>query len=198
MLISGLQTEIVSAELLSSGVKLKFAGATVDLPAKAPDLAASVLKLTLSAPPKVQPYILAPGRDGYITAKPESCEFETKPGMIVRRESRDGRVYLAHWTRAIDVPSWKVHVPRDGRYEVEVIYSAAEASRNVLFTITMRGPTMGMVKGTVEPTAEASRRLKVSNMQLEEGNHILYVQPENKAGQPAMELEAVILHRAGD
>ena len=180
------------------GAKLKFAGEVVELPAEAPDATASVLKLTLKGPAKAEPYILAPDQDGRITAGPESCEFRTKPGMIVRRENRDGRVYLSHWTRAIDVPTWKVSVPRDGRYQVEVVYSAAEASRNVLFTITMKGPTMGMVKGTVEPTGGASRRVKVSTMELEAGNHLLYVQPENKAGQPAMELEAVILYRVGD
>jgi alpha-L-fucosidase len=196
--VAGLQTEVVSAELLATGATLRFTGTTVELPAAAPAVAANVLKLTLKGPAKVQPYVLSPDQDGYITARPESCEFQTKPGMIVRRENRNDRVYLSHWTRAIDVPTWKVFVPRDGRYQVEVVYSAAEVSRNVLFTITMKGPTMGMVKGTVEPTAGASRRVKVSNMELEAGNHLLYVQPENKAGQPAMELEAVILHRIGD
>jgi alpha-L-fucosidase len=196
--VTGLQTEIESAVLLATGAKLKFAGAVVELPAAAPDATASVLKLTLKGPAKVEPYILSPDQDGRITARPESCEFRTKPGMIVRRENRDGRVYLSRWTRAIDVPTWKVSLPRDGRYQVEVVYSAAEASRNVLFTITMKGPTMGVVKGTVEPTGGASRRVKVSTMELEAGNHLLYVQPENKAGQTAMELEAVILYRVGD
>ena len=35
-------------------------------------------------------------------------------------------------------------------------------------------------------------------MELEAGSHMLLVQPENKAGQQAMELEAVILRRVGD
>lgn len=196
--IEGLQTAIVSAELLATGTPLKIAGATVELPAAAPQAAASVLKLALRGPAKVQPFILHPGPDGFITARPESCEVEARPGIVVRRDNREGRVYLSNWTRPIDVPTWKVSVPRDGRYEVEVIYSASEISKGVLFTITMRGPTMGMVKGTVEPTAGASRRFRISNMQLEAGNHILYVQPENKPGQQAMELEAVILHRIGD
>lgn len=196
--VPDLQNKIMSAELMGTDVKLTSSGASIELPRVAPHQAASVVKLTLDGPPKVRPYIIRPDKDGWITAPTESCEFDTRPGMTVRREDRRGSVFLSHWTRAIDVPTWKVFVPQDGRYSVEVVYRAGEASKGVLFTITMKGPTMGMVKGTVEPTGGVSRRHGVSNMVLEAGNHMLLVQPENKAGQVAMELEAVILRRAGE
>ncbi len=196
--VPGLQNEIVSAQLLGSDTKLTKSGATIELPASAPHGAASVIRLTLKGAPIVQPYVIGPGEDGWIIAPAEACEFQTRPGMVVRKDNRAGRVYLSHWTRAIDVPAWKVFVPRDGRYKVEIVYTASEASKGVLFTVTMKGPTMGIVKGTVEPTGGASRRLPVSDMELEAGNHLLLVQPENKAGQPAMELEAVRLRRIGD
>lgn len=196
--VPGLQNEIVSAELLGGGGKLAVTGATIDLPAAAPFAAASVVKVILDGPPEFQPYLLRPDQDGWIAARAESCEFESRPGMVIRRENRAGHVFLSHWTRAIDVPAWKVVVPKDGRYRVEILYSAGEASKDVLFTVTMKGPTMGMVKGTVESTGGAGRRFPVSDMELEAGNYMLLVQPENKADQPAMELEAVFLRRIGD
>jgi len=196
--VPDLQNKIVSAELLGTGTKLTTSGSTIELPRTAPHQVASVVKLTLDGPPKLRPYLIQPDRDGWITAAAESCEFDSRPGMTVRREDRAGSVFLSHWTRAIDVPTWKVFVPQDGRYSVDVVYRAGEASKGVLFTITMKGPTMGMVKGTVEPTGGVSRRQVVSNMVLEAGNHMLLVQPENKPGQIAMELEAVILRRTGE
>ena len=196
--VPDLQNKIVSAELLGTGMKLAVSGSTIELPMAAPHQAASVVKLTLDGSPKLRPYLIQPDQDGWITAPAESCEFDTRPGITVRREDRAGRVFLSHWTRAIDVPTWRVYVPQDGRYSVDVVYRAGEASKGVLFTITMKGPTMGMVKGTVEPTGGVSRRQVVSNMVLEAGNHMLLVQPENKPGQIAMELEAVILRRTGE
>lgn len=196
--IPELQNEIVSAELVGRSGKLMISGSTINLPPTAPHAAASVLKLTLREPAKALPYIVRPDQDGVITARAESCEFQTRPGMIARKDDRGGTAFLSHWTRAIDVPTWKVFVPQDGRYRVEVVYRAEESSKGVLFTITMKGATMGMVKGAVEPTGGASRRFSVSDMELEAGNQMLLLQPENKPGQTAMELEAVVLRRIGD
>lgn len=43
-----------------------------------------------------------------------------------------------------------------------------------------------------------SRRVRVSDMELDAGGYVLSVDPENRKGQPAMELEAVVLHRIGE
>lgn len=196
--ITGLQNEITGAELLNGKAGLKWSGTVVELPDISGGEAASVVKLSLSGPARVKPYIIGPDAGGIITAHAQSCEFETRPGRVIRKASREGRVFLSHWTRAIDVPTWKVQVPRDGRYAVEMVYRAGKESDGVLYTVTMKGPTMGVVKGTVRPTGSETRRFRTSDMELEAGYHMLFVQPENKPGQPAMELESVRLWRIGE
>jgi hypothetical protein len=147
----------------------------------------------LAAPPEW----LSPDRDGFITARAQDCAIQTRDKPVVRKDNRDGKVVLSNWTRATDVPTWTVRVPRDGRYIVEAVYSAGPESAGVVYTVVMRGSTVGMVKGIVESTGGDGRRVRVSDMELDAGDYILSVQPENRKGQPAMTLEAVILHRTG-
>ena len=196
--VPGLRNKIVSAEMLAGKQKLAVSGTTLDLPASGADPAATVIKLTLDGPPRAEPYVIQPDDNGVITATVAACEFETKAGQEVRKDDRNGRPILTHWTRAIDVPSWKVRVPRDGRYLVEMRYAANQMSAGVLYTVTMRGPTMGMVKGIVEATGAGGRQVRVSDTELEAGDYTVFIQPENKQGQPAMALEAVVLRRIGD
>ena len=145
----------------------------------------------LAAPPEW----LSPDRDGFITARAQGCSFQTPGKTVVRKDDRDGRVVLSNWTRATDVPTWKVRVPRNGRYLVEADYAAGPESAGVVYTVVMKGWTVGMVKGIVESTGGDSRRVRISDMELDAGDYVLSVHPENRKGQPAMTLEAVILHR---
>jgi hypothetical protein len=192
----------MSAELLATGSPLRWSRTDVitfvDLPDKAPDDVASVIKLTLKSAPLVQPYFIEPDEKGAITAGVESCEIESRPGQIAFKENSPGHVFLANWKRAIDVPTWKVTVPRDGRYSVELRYAAGLSSVGVVYTVTMKGQTVGMTKGIVESTGNLYKTLPAGEMQLDAGNYMLLVQPENRAGQTAMSLEKVILRRIGE
>lgn len=197
----GLRNEIVSASILGSKEVVKWSREgelQLALPARGPETAVNVVKLNLNGRPVATRYLIEPGPDGVITAPAESSEFETKAGQVIRKEIRNGRVMLSHWTRAIDVPSWKVHVPKEGRYRVEMVYSAGKESAGVPYTVTMRGATMGMVKGVVQDTGPGTKKLEVKDMVIEEGNYMLFVQPENKPGQPAMLLERILLRRIGE
>ena len=200
--VPGLAAEIVSAQLLATGSPLRWSrsGDTtfVDLPDKPPDEVASVIKLSLKSPPLVQPYFIEPDEKGVITAGVESCEIEARSGKMAFKENSPGHVFLANWKRAVDVPTWKVRMPRAGRYSVEMRYAAGPSSAGVVYTVTMRGQTVGMTKGIVESTGNLYKTLPAGDMQLDAGNYMLLIQPENTAGQTAMSLERVILKRIGE
>jgi alpha-L-fucosidase len=202
--LPGLENQITSAQLLAGKGKLRWAREGTDtilsLPAHHSTSAATVLKLTLDSPPRAKPYVLEPAANGILTATAESCEIAAPPEQLVYTDSAQGHIFLSNWIRAIDVPTWKIRLPYDGRYKVEAVYAAGPSSAGVLYTVTVKGRTMGIVKGIVEATKDEKtfQVFPVGEMELEAGPQLLLVQPENKHGQVAMKLEAVTLRRVGD
>lgn len=133
-----------------------------------------------------------------IVATASTCSFGKRTGVEARLEKLHKSTVIGHWVKPLDVPFWTVQVPRIGRYAVEVVYAAAPASAGVVYTVTLQGESTGMTKGVVQATKKGRlQKFPVGDMELEPGRHRLYVQPENKPGQPAMELERIQLRYIG-
>ncbi|MGJ5816946.1 hypothetical protein [Paludibaculum fermentans] len=136
---------------------------------------------------------------GEIVAPASKCDFGGRTGVQAHLGKLDKSTVITNWVKAVDVPFWSVEVPRIGRYSVEVIYAASQASAGVRYTVTLQGYSTGMTKGVVEATKRGKLQLfQIGDMELEPGRHRLFVQPENKAGQPAMMLEQVRLRWIGN
>ncbi|QOY88554.1 hypothetical protein [Paludibaculum fermentans] len=139
------------------------------------------------------------GPSNEIVARAAACTFGPRAGVQARVEQHGKTTVIANWIQPLDVPYWTVDVPRIGRYAVELVYAAKPASAGVRFTVTLQGYSMGMTKGVVQATKdEKLETFRIGDMELEPGRHRLFVQPENKAGQPAMMLERVQLHWIGN
>lgn len=139
------------------------------------------------------------GLSNEIVAPAPACSFGSRPGVQARLEPLGKTSVIANWIRSLDVPYWNVEVPRLGRYAVEMIYAATPASAGVRFTVTLQGYSTGMTKGVVQATKDGQlETFRVGDMELEPGRHRLFIQPENKAGQPAMKLERVRLRWIGN
>ncbi|MBN9660893.1 MAG: hypothetical protein J0H49_22055 [Acidobacteria bacterium] len=134
-----------------------------------------------------------------IVATASTCSFGKRTGVEARLEKLHKSTVIGHWVKPLDVPFWTVQVPRIGRYAVEVVYAAKPVSAGVRFTVTLQGYSMGMTKGVVQATQdEKLETFRIGDIELEAGRHRLLVQPENKPGQPAMELERVQLRWIGN
>ncbi len=139
------------------------------------------------------------GPSNEIIARAAACNFGPRTGVQARVEQHGKSTVLANWIQPLDVPYWTVEVPRIGRYAVEMVYAARPASAGVRFTVTLQGYSMGMAKGVVQATKEEKlETFRIGDVELEPGRHRLFVQPENKAGQPAMMLERVQLRYIGN
>lgn len=204
LVVPGLTNQVVSAELLATKGKLQTkregSNVVVALPATAPDDVASVVKLTLDGPPKVTPFVIETDATDTLTAGVEASEIETQFEQQAKKENLLGHVYITNWKRGADVPTWKVKVNKPGRYGVSVSYAAGNASKDVPFTITMKGRTMGVANGVVKPTGNENvfKTAEVGDMVLDPGEYTLFIQADTKAGVSAMALERITLKRIGD
>lgn len=197
--VPGLKNLIHSARLLSdplSKLDRRRDGDDVILmlPAKAPDDVASVIELQLDGAPMVTPYRAKADLKGIFQLGVEAAEIETEFEQRAKKENLLGHVYLTRWTRAKDVPSWVIEVPKAGRYKIEITYGAGAASEGTPYAVEIG---KGIATGTVSRTANplVFRTFLVGNVGLTAGTHTVKVKASMKDGVAAMNLEKVTLSR---
>jgi hypothetical protein len=191
-----LRNLIGSAKLLVTGEALTTRrdgdDMLVKLPAKAPDEVVSVVALKLDGKPNVVPYFLRPDGDGVVTAGVESSEIETRFEQRAKKENFLGHVYLTNWTRADDVPSWNLSVPKGGRYRVEVSYAAGKESAGSDFAIAV-GQSNLAAKVRDHGGDNIFKAESVGEMALPQGEQTLRVKSNAKDGVNLMQLERIRL-----
>ena len=138
--VPGLKNVVNSASILGvPGSTLAFTregdDVVLSLPAQAPDEVATVIALQLDGAPVVLPYVIRPGEDGSIRLGVESSEIETRFEQRAKKENLLGHVFLTRWTRADDVPTWVLNVPKAGRYTVDVSYATPRAGTSYTVAI---------------------------------------------------------------
>ncbi len=195
--VPGLDNRVLAARLLgrpSDRLAVRRAGgdALVSLPEEAPDEVASVVALELDGAPAVRPYVIQPDAQGILRLGAESCEIETRFEQRAKKENFLGHVFLTHWIRSDDIPTWAVALPRAGRYRVEVTYGAAGASQGTEFAVVAG---TRQVAGTVANTQGAwvFKTFPVGEIELAAGEQALQVKANVRGGVPAMNLERVLL-----
>jgi len=164
----------------------------ITVPAEAPDPVASVVELTLDGVPVVGPFANGPGEKGVITLGVESCEIETKFGQRAKLENILGHVFLTKWERPDDVPTWKMKVPKAGRYKVDLVYGSGRRGEGTEYTVTAGA---NQLSGKVARGANSwvFKRHAVGEMSLAAGDQSLQVKMKTQNGVEAMTLEKVIL-----
>lgn len=194
--VPGLKNLVTNAHLMGRTEKLATRrdgdDILVALPPTAPDEVASVVVLQLDGAPQVTPYYLRPAPDGTIAAGVESCEIDTRFEQRAKKENILGHVYLSHWTRNDDVPTWTLMVPKAGRYKVAVRYASPRGSTGTEFSVVSG---TGQVSGKVQNTDGdlVFKRFEIGEISLGSGEQTLQVKPAAKGGVEAMRLEQVIL-----
>ncbi|MEO8025473.1 MAG: alpha-L-fucosidase [Bryobacteraceae bacterium] len=128
--LPGLKNTVTSAHLLadpSRNLSSRRDGEdlVISLPAEAPDEVASVVAVTLDGAPNVVPSAIRPDAKGVYSLGAEAAEIESKLGQRAGKENLLGHVYITHWSRKEDVPTWTIHVPAAGQYKVDVSYGSS-------------------------------------------------------------------------
>jgi len=167
----------------------------ITLPEVAPDDTASVIALQLDGTPQVKPYVEKPDGDGVLTLSAAAAEVESNLGQRLKTENIFGHVYFTRWTRPEDVPTWKVTIPKAGRYQVSLRYAAPRSSKDLPFLIKA-GDSILAGKTDVTGDPQVFQEFSVGAMPLKAGEQTLQIQSTAPSGAAAMNLEAVILKPA--
>jgi alpha-L-fucosidase len=190
--VPGLKNKVLSARLLANpAAKLAVApdgpDVLVSLPAEAPDEVASVVALALDGPPEVAPFVIRPAANGAITLGVESCEIASNFGQRAKKENALGHVFLTNWTRAQDIPTWTLAVPRAGRYRVEIAYG--NITKGVELTIAAGAAQLKHAAATTS-NGWVFKTFPAGEMELAAGEQTLEVKTDARG---AVNLEKVIL-----
>ena len=195
--VAGLQNIVHKAYLLADRNKSLSTARdgddiVVNLPAQAPDEIASVVALQLDGTPRAIPAFEKPGEDGSITLSAASAEIESSLGQRMKMENIFGHAYLTNWTRPGDVPTWKINIPKAGRYQISLRYAAQKSSGGLPFFLKA-GDVLLNGKTEVTGDAQVFREFSIGAMTLKSGEQPLLLQSTAPPGATAMNLEAIIL-----
>lgn len=195
--VAGLQNIVHKAYLLADrNTTLTTArdgdDVVINLPTQAPDEVASVIALQLDGTPRAIPAFEKPDENGVINLPAASAEIESSLGQRLKMENIFGHAYLTRWTRPEDVPTWKINIPKAGRYQVSLRYAAARSSAGLPFFLKS-GDVLLNGKTEVTGDAQVFREFAVGAMTLKAGEQSLHIQSTAPPGAAAMNLEAIVL-----
>ena len=78
-----------------------------------------------------------PSPDGSFRLTPEVA---TLHGTEIRVTEEHGQVFVGYWDKALEYPSWTIHVPAKGTYKVQVDYSTGNGP--TAFDVSIAGQTL--------------------------------------------------------
>ena len=195
--VPGLRNIVQSARLLADPtttlpVSHEDNDIVISLPKDAPNEVASVVVLTLDGAADPLPWSLRPDRHGVLRLGVESAEIETAFGQRARKDNVLGHVFLTEWTRSEDVPSWIVHVPHDGLYNVRISYAASHEMAGADFTVESGASKLS---GKVGDTGGdyVFKPMGVGQIELRAGEQTVRVKRTGRNGAEPMRLERMIL-----
>ena len=194
--LAGLENEVQSATAVGSGQALRV---IIENPESGPALMAiekpeaanpiaTVIKLTLDGPPKVDPsiYAVRPAADGSLTLTAGDA-FPT--GSIQYEADKN---CLGYWTDASSTVSFELQGVVAGRYTIEVTYACAPGSEGSIVAIEV-----GDVKTELKVNATADWvdfvTVPAGEIDLAEGAAQLVVRPTAKPGLAVMNLRSIRL-----
>jgi alpha-L-fucosidase len=123
LLVPGLENEVKSARLLANGGELEFektpSGVLIEVPEKALDPNATVIKLEIVGAPKVAKVFIQPGEDGSIELPATMADFPA-PAKGASPRFRDGETAkeIGFWDNPEAAVSWEFTGAKPGEYEV--------------------------------------------------------------------------------
>lgn len=167
-------------------------GASIKVPAKAPDAIASVVVVEIEGTPQVIAQSLKQAADGSITLKPAEADLH---GALRVEQKAGGVDNIGYWTNAREYASWDVQVSTPGTFEVELSYACDPSSDGSEYNIVIGEQKL---VGTVKATKgwEDFATVKVGSIKVEKAGPVTIAvkatkKPQGKQG--VMNLRSVVL-----
>ena len=133
LLVPGLKNAVESASLLARGDKLEVQsgpeGATIRVPAEAPDAISSTVLLKIKGAPEVENVGLAQAPDGSFTLP--ATEAATH-GEQIKFEAGDNRDCIGFWLNPRDWVEWRFKVKQPGKFNVTAEIAAVGSGSFIL------------------------------------------------------------------
>jgi len=162
---------------------------TIQVPAAAPDLHASVIALDIEGDLRIVQPRLRADADGVFHLHGRDAELH---GTSIRYDGQKGRESVGYWTDANDWISWPIQVEKPGAFRVEVVYGCAkgEGGEYVVEVDGKRLPartreTGGWFQRVTDPIGTVELQTA--------GARSLSIRLTMKPGLAVMDLQAVIL-----
>ena len=123
LLVPGLENEVKSATLLANGEELEFektpSGVLIEVPDKALDPNATVIKVEIVGAPKVAKVFIQPGEDGSIELPAAMVDFPAPAqGASPRLQEGETGYEIGFWENPEAALSWEFTGSKPGEYEV--------------------------------------------------------------------------------
>ena len=189
--VRGWQSRIRAARLLNGGAPVAFRqgpnGLDLDLPRLDP--LATVVALTLDAPPVITPGLPAPEADGRILLPANRAQI-TGTKLYCNCDALGGR--LCFWSEAADSAQWRFEAPAAGRFSVQVEYSNIPETAGSRFAVAVAGDR-------IEAVAQSSgswsrfRQDDLGALNLAAGDQNLGITPVQMGAGGLMCLRRVVL-----
>lgn len=161
LLVPGLNSTVISAQLLATGKAVGFGkaenGVILTVPKAALDADATVIKIVVKGKPDVSPFIQGPEADGSISLHPGLAEFDAPKGADMMKPEGGEDQNIGFWTDARANATWKFNVKTPGTYTVET--SVASSSSTSVIKVSTGDQT---ITTTVPNTGSYGKYTKVT------------------------------------
>ncbi len=200
LFVPGLKSKVEEAYLLADPKRASLPvsqnedGATVTLPAAAPDKIASVVVLEIDGPADVAPYSVPQASDGSFTFPAVDATIH---GKTARYDGNPGKDNIGYWTNSQDWVDWNFSMKKAGAFEIEVTYACENAAAGSQFTVETAGKKLaGKVERTGGWTKFVTKNL--GPIEIPAGHQTLAVRATAMPNGAVMDLRSVVLKPAPD
>ena len=158
LLVPGLESKVQSAQMLVGGEKLQFEktanGVVVDVPEKAPDANASVIKMEIVGKPKVVQMFIKPAADGSIVLPASLVDFaDPKKGHSPSLQASSSGMEISSWSNPEASVSWSFKGLQEGDYEVLAEISGPDNAKATL-EVGPAAPALNVDVSGIQKTQE--------------------------------------------
>jgi alpha-L-fucosidase len=200
LLLPGLHSKVAHARLLVGGQALPAEasedGVVLQVPAGAADPIATVIRVDLEEPLRVEKVLPRPGPDGTLKLSAEAADLEDPPGggEAARVETKGGEPNIGFWFDARSQVAWTFQLKEAGTYTAEAVVANPSKGNAVVVAVgeqqhQMFAPQTGSY-ATFQPVEVGRFVFK------EPGTYTLSVKPLGEGWKP-VNLRSITLRPTG-
>jgi alpha-L-fucosidase len=194
LLVPGLENEVKSATLLANGEELEFektpSGVLIEVPDKALDSNATVIKVEIVGTPKVSKVFIKPGEHGSIELPAAMADFPAPAkGASPRLQEGETGNEIGFWENAEAALSWEFTGAKPGEYEVLAEISGIKDAKAIVEIGDQKlNPSISSTVNYNKYNTQSLGKIRIAG----EGDQVIVIKPD-PANWTAFNLRKVTL-----